>query len=247
MKLQNRVALVTGASRGLGSEIALALASEGADVVVNCSQNIRMAQAVAARIDEMGRRALAIQADVRETVQVDNMVKETVDTLGKLDILVNNAGVFNDSTVWKMTDQMWEEVLDTCLTGTFNCTRASINHMRQKGYGRIVSISSVVGQVGAFGASNYAAAKAGLLGFTKAVAKEVARKNITVNALALGYFEAGMLLRLPKRVQDAVIRQIPVGRFGTIHELTQAVLFLVSESASYLTGQVIHLNGGFYM
>ncbi|MHA2063770.1 MAG: 3-oxoacyl-ACP reductase family protein [Candidatus Thorarchaeota archaeon] len=247
MKLQNRTALVTGASRGLGRAIAIALAEEGANVIVNFAQNEVLAEEVVTKIESMGRKAISIQADVRQTSEVSEMVKTAITAFGKIDVLVNNACVYSDSTVGKMADEVWDEVVDTCLTGVFRCTRSTIDHMREQQYGRIVNISSVVGQIGVFGTSNYSAAKAGLFGFTKAVAKEVARKGITVNALTLGYFEAGMLLRLPEEIQDSIKEQIPLRRFGTTKELTDTVVFLVSDGASYLTGQVIHLNGGVYM
>ncbi len=247
MKLENRVALVTGSSRGLGREIALAFADRGASIIVNFSKNEELAEDVVKEIETRGSKAIAVQADVRDTNDVERMTNTAIETFGRIDILVNNAGVYNDSTVWKMTDEIWERVLDTCLTGTFKCTRAVISHMRAHEYGRIVNISSVVGQIGVFGTSNYSAAKAGLFGFTKAVAKEVARKGITVNALTLGYFAEGMLLKLPDEIQEAVKKQIPMGRFGQPKELTDTINLLASEEASYLTGQIIHLNGGFYM
>ncbi|MHA1908085.1 MAG: 3-oxoacyl-ACP reductase family protein [Candidatus Thorarchaeota archaeon] len=247
MKLKERVALVTGASRGLGAAVSLALAREGADVIVNYLRSPDSANEVVEEIGKTGQRALAIQADVRDSDAVNEMINAVIENFGRLDILVNNACMYSDSTVWKMSDEKWEEVLDICLSGSFKCTRSAIPHMRNQGYGRIVNISSVVGQIGVFGTSNYSAAKAGLFGFTKAVAKEVARKGVTVNVLTLGYFEVGMLLRLPEEVQETIRKQIPIGRFGTKEEFTETVLFLVSELSSYLTGQVIHLNGGFYM
>ncbi len=247
MRFENRIALITGASRGIGKAFALALAREGANVIVNYSTNEILAQDVVAEIEDTHREAIAIQADVRITSQVNRMVEQAIDTFDRIDILVNNACVYNDSTVWNMTDESWEKVIEVCLTGAFKCTRAAIKHMRAQEYGRIVNISSVVGQIGVFGTSNYSAAKAGLFGFTKAVAKEVAKRGITVNALTLGYFEAGMLLRLPENVQKVIQQQIPIGRFGTLEEVTEALMYLVSEHASYLTGQIIHMNGGVYM
>ncbi len=247
MRFKNRIAIVTGSSRGIGKAIALALAKEGANVVINYIKNVDLAEEVVETIRGMNCRSLSINADVRNFNQVEKMVQRTVNEFGKIDILVNNAGTYRDSTVWKMSDEVWEEVIGVNLKGTFNCTKAVIKHMREQDYGRIINISSVVGQVGIFGTSNYSAAKSGIFGFTKAVAKEVAMKKITVNALTLGYFETGMLKRLPKEVQEAILKQIPMGRFGNLEEVENTALFLASEAASYLTGQIIHLNGGFYM
>ncbi len=247
MKLKNRIALVTGASRGLGEAISLALAHEGAKIIVNYCKRKDLAVEVVKEIESMGSEAVAICADVRNTEAVNGMIQQVLEEYGGIDILVNNAGVNKDSVVWKMTDEMWEDVIDVCLTGTFKCTRAVINDMRKKQYGRILNISSVVGHIGVIGTSNYSAAKSGLFGFTKSIAKEVASKGITVNALSLGYFNSGMLLRLSKEYQETIKQQIPVNRFGSLKELTDTVLFLVSESSSYITGQTVHLNGGFYM
>ena len=175
------------------------------------------------------------------------MVNKTLEEFGRIDILINNAGFYRDSTVWKMSEEVWDEVIDINLKGTFNCTNSVINHMRKQEFGRIISISSVVGQIGVFGTSNYSAAKAGLFGFSKAVAKEVANKNITVNVLTLGYFDIGMLRRLSESTQETILKQIPMKRFGKLEEVNATALFIASEGASYLTGQVIHLNGGYYM
>ncbi len=247
MRLKDQVAMVTGGARGLGKSFVLACAREGANVVVNYSRSEDAAKEVLDEVREIGREGIAVRADVRSTQEVDEMVDLSVKRFGKIDVLVNNACVYRDSTIWKMTDETWNEVLDVCLTGAFKCTRAVIKGMREREYGRIINISSVVGQVGVFGTSNYSAAKAGLFGLTKAVAKEVAGKGITVNALTLGYFEAGMLLRLPEKIQEGIKSQIPLGRFGKLEEVTEALLFLASKQSAYITGQVVHLNGGFYM
>jgi 3-oxoacyl-[acyl-carrier protein] reductase len=247
MILKGRVALITGGSRGIGNAIALTFATEGADIVVNYLNSRDLAEATVKRIRSMRCNAIAIQADVSQYSQAKHLIKNALDEFHKIDILVNCAGINQDNTLGKMSVEMWNEVLAVNLTGTFNCTKAVIGPMQQQGHGRIINISSVVGQTGVIGASNYAAAKAGIFGFTKAVAKEVARKGITVNALALGYFDTGMLHRLPPNIQENILRQIPMGRFGRVEEAAQAALSLASDASSYITGQVIHVNGGYYM
>lgn len=247
MRFKGKVALVSGGSRGIGSAIALALANEGADVVINYVKDVGAASSTVTAIKKMGRRSFNFQADVRNYPRIQAMVDKTLTEFGKIDILVNNAGVNSDSTLGKMSEEVWDEVIDIDLKGLFNCTRAVIDHMKERGYGRIINISSVVGQIGVIGTANYAAAKAGIFGFTKTAAREVAQKNITVNALALGYFDTGMLRRMPENIREQIRRQIPVGRFGTLEEMSAAVLFLASDAASYITGQVLNINGGFYM
>lgn len=247
MRLSNKVAIVTGSSRGIGRAIALALAREGANIVVNCKENIQLADEVVNLIKGSNQNALRIQADVTDRYQVEEMVAKTLDKFGRIDILINNAGTFNDSIVRKMEGETWDEVIATNLTGVFNCTRAVINFMREQKSGKIVNISSVQGQIGTFGASNYSASKAGIIGFTKSVAKEVARSGINVNAISLGFINTGMLKRLPQEMQDNILKQIPLGRFGEPEEVAQLVLFLVSDDSDYITGEVINMNGGFYM
>jgi 3-oxoacyl-[acyl-carrier protein] reductase len=188
-----------------------------------------------------------VKADVSKEEDVTKLVKKTVERFGTVDILVNNAGVFKDSVIWNMDVNSWSDVISTNLTGVFLCTKHMLPLMREKGWGRIVNISSVVGQIGTFGASNYAASKAGIFGFTKAVAKEVARKNITVNCVALGYTETGMNLRLPEELRQKILEEIPMKRFGKAEEVAGTVVFLCTEEAAYITGQVIHVNGGYYM
>lgn len=247
LRLSNKVVLITGSSRGIGRAIALMFAAAGADIVVNYLKSHELAVAVMDNIKAMGRDAVAIQADVSQHAQARRLVAAVLDNYGRIDVLVNCAGVNKDSSVAKMSIDTWSQVLAVNLTGTFNCTKAVIGPMREQQAGRIINISSVVGQIGMAGASNYAAAKAGIFGFTKAVAKEVAHKGITVNALALGYFETGMLLTLSRQLQENALRQIPMRRFGRPEEVAQAALFLASDASSYITGQVIHVNGGFYM
>lgn len=247
MRLKDKVCIVTGSSRGIGKGIATALAEEGAKVVINYRSQGDAAKKTADEITEKFHTDLEIvKADVSREKDVVAMVKRTKERFGTIDILVNNAGVFKDSTIWNMDKDFWDDVISTNLTGVFLCTKHAIPLMREKNWGRIINISSVVGQIGTFGASNYAASKAGVFGFTKAVAKEVARKNITVNCIALGYVETGMNLRLPEELRQKILEQIPMKRFGKVEEVAGSVVFLCSEEAAYITGQVIHLNGGYY-
>jgi 3-oxoacyl-[acyl-carrier protein] reductase len=247
MRYNDRVVLVTGASRGIGREIAIGFASEGANVVINYSKSKEDAKRLEQLISSKDNKCMAIQADVTDIGSVKNMFTRIIEVYGKIDVLINNAGIYEDSVVWKMKEEVWKNVIETDLTSVFNCTKFAVSNMRDQSYGRVLSISSVVGQTGAFGTSNYSAAKAGILGFTKAVAKEVARKNITVNAVALGFLEIGMLLRLPSDVQNAILKQIPMGRWGRPEELVATLLFLASEEASYITGQTINVNGGYHV
>lgn len=247
MRFKNRSVIVTGSSRGIGKTIALAFAKHGANIVVNYVKNVKAANEVADSIRKIGRRFLVIQADVTEFKQVEKLAEQTLDEFGRIDILINNAGAHNDSVVWKMDNEQWNEVVAVNLTGVFHCTKAVIKYMQKQGYGRIINISSVVGQIGSFGTSNYSASKAGIIGFTKAVAKEVAQKGITVNAVALGYIDIGMGQRLSQEMKNTLVQQIPIGRFGEPKEVAQTVLFLASKDASYITGQVINVNGGYYI
>lgn len=247
MKLSDKVAIVTGCSRGLGREIGLSLAQEGANVVANFKENEQLADEVVGLIRDMGRQAFSFRADVCNYQEVEAMVSRAVREFGKVDILVNNAGINQDSTAAKMKKEAWEEVIAVNLSGAFNCTKAVIGHMTDNGFGRIINMSSVVGQTGAAGASNYAASKGGIIAFTKAVAREVAKKQITINSIALGYIDIGMGERLPQWLKDNLMQQIPLGRFGRPDEVTGAVVLLASDEASYITGQVINIDGGFYL
>ncbi len=243
--VRGKVALVTGSSRGLGREIAIRLGEAGASLVVSFREQQGLAIEVTRLIIDAGGEAFCVGADVRRPEDVRRLVDEAIECYGKIDILVNNAGIHDDAITAKMPDQAWRDVLDVNLTGTFNCTREVIPHMIKEGWGRILNISSVVAFVGLSGTSNYAAAKAGILGFTRAVARELVSNGITVNALALGYFDTGMLRRLPKKTQESILRQIPAGRFGRPREVGQTIVFLCSEDAGYITGQVLHINGGY--
>jgi acetoacetyl-CoA reductase len=247
MRLKEKVCIVTGSSRGIGKGIAAAFAKEGAKIVINYQSQEDAAKKTANEIIEKFHADVEIfRADVSKETEVIEMVKKTTERFGTVDILVNNAGVFRDSTVWNMDKNFWDDIISTNLTGVFLCTKHVLPLMREKGWGRIVNISSVVGQIGAFGASNYAASKAGIFGFTKAAAKEVARKNITVNCIALGYIETGMNTRLPEELRQSILQGIPMKRFGKVEEVAGSVVFLCTEEAAYITGQVIHVNGGYY-
>ncbi|HOJ39758.1 MAG TPA: 3-oxoacyl-[acyl-carrier-protein] reductase, partial [bacterium] len=242
----------TGSSRGIGRAVAQALAGEGAHVGLNyladpSGVNLAQANEVSQQIQQMGGKTILLQADVSRQEEVTSMVKDFINFFGRIDILINNAGIVRDVTLKNMTGQDWEEVISVNLTGVFHCTAAVINQMRQQASGRIINIASVIGQMGNVGQSNYAASKAGVIAFTKSVAREVARKGITVNAVAPGFIETDMLKTIPEEIRRQILTGIPLGRFGTPEEVAAAVIFLASEAASYITGQVLNVNGGLYM
>ncbi|MEE3381519.1 MAG: 3-oxoacyl-ACP reductase FabG [Succiniclasticum sp.] len=247
MQLDGKVALVTGASRGIGKSIALMLASRGADIVINYAGNTEAAEKTKAEVEALGRKAMVIKADVGDTAACEAMVAEVVKEMGKIDILVNNAGITRDGLLMRMKEADWDAVLTTNLKSVYNCTKAVIKYMMKARSGRIVSISSVVGAMGNAGQANYAAAKAGIMGFTKAVAKEVASRGITVNAVAPGFIATDMTAVLPEKVVESLKAAIPMGRLGAPEDIAKAVAFLVSEDAAYITGQTLHVNGGMFM
>ena len=245
--LLGKVALVTGGSRGIGRAIALRLAEAGASVAV-CSRNLEAAQAVGDEISAGGGNFLARQSDVADAAQVDQLIKDITGTLGSLDILVNNAGINRDNLLLRMKEEEWDRVMDINLKGTFNCCKAAARPMIKARGGRIVNISSVVGISGNPGQANYAASKAGLIGFTKTLARELASRSITANVVAPGLISAtGMTSDLPSQVVDQMLAQIPLGRPGTPDDVAQAVLFLTSDHGAYITGQVIQVDGGMAM
>jgi 3-oxoacyl-(acyl-carrier-protein) reductase len=247
MKLKGRTALVTGASRGIGRAIALALADEGADVAVNYATSDAAAQDVVDQIAKIGRRARLARADVSDYPDTFRMAQDVLAEFGHLDILVNNAGVNSDKTFSKMDHAAWRKVLAINLDGVFNCTKVFLDQMMKQNYGRVVNITSVIGQIGNFGQANYAASKAGVAAFTKSLAKELAGKGITVNAVAPGFIETEMVQAIPEKVRQKLLDQIPLRRFGTPEEVGRAVAYLVSPDGDYITGAEISINGGLLM
>jgi acetoacetyl-CoA reductase/3-oxoacyl-[acyl-carrier protein] reductase len=245
-KLEGRVALVSGASRGIGRAIVLALAAEGAKIGLNFHSNEEAARAVADEITALGSTALLLQADVSDAEAARGMIKRVVDEWGRLDVLVNNAGITRDRSLRKLTDEDWMTVISNNLNSVYWCTSAAMPVMIQQAYGRIINISSFVGQAGNFGQANYAASKGGIIAFTKTAAIELAKFNITVNALAPGFTLTDMLAKVPDNIQDQIKARIPMGRFGAPEEIAKAVLFLAAD-ADYITGQQINVNGGVYM
>ncbi|WP_342525855.1 3-oxoacyl-[acyl-carrier-protein] reductase [Chryseomicrobium sp. FSL W7-1435] len=247
MTLQGKTAVVTGASRGIGSEIAKDLAARGAQVVVNYSGSQEKAEAVVAEIVAAGGKAIAVQASVSNGEEVTALMKAALDEYGSIDILVNNAGITRDNLLMRMKDSEWDDVIDTNLKGVFLTTKAVSRQMIKQRKGRIINISSIVGASGNPGQTNYVAAKAGVVGMTKSVALELASRNITVNAIAPGFIETEMTDQLPEEIKTAMLSQIPLGHFGTSKDIAAAVAFLASDEATYITGQTLHVNGGMYM
>jgi 3-oxoacyl-(acyl-carrier-protein) reductase len=247
MKLTGRTALVTGGSRGIGRAIALALAEEGADVAVNYVSSESAARDVVANIVKMGRRGTLAQADVSDFPDTFRMAQDVLKQFGHLDILVNNAGINSDKTFVKMDHASWRKVLSINLDGVFNCTKVFVDQMLAQNYGRVVNITSVIGQIGNFGQANYAASKAGVAAFTKSLAKELAGKGVTVNAVAPGFIETEMIEGIPEKVRDRLLAQIPLKRFGSAEEVARAVCYIVSSDGDYITGAEVSINGGLLM
>jgi len=247
MKLKGRTALVTGGSRGIGRAVAIALADEGADVAINYVSSETAARDVAEHIKKMGRRAVLAQADVSDYPDTFRMAQDVMREFGHLDILVNNAGINSDKTFSKMDHASWRKVLGTNLDGVFNCTKVFVDQMLAQGYGRVVNMTSVIGQIGNFGQANYAASKAGVAAFTKSLAKELAGKGVTVNAVAPGFIETEMVANIPDKVKDRLLAQIPLHRFGTAEEVARAVVYIVSSDGDYITGAELSINGGLLM
>jgi len=247
MDLKDKVAVVTGSSRGIGRAIALKLAGLGAKMVVNYRTNAEAAREVVEAIGALGGQAIAVQADVADADDAKRLIRAAQTTYGGLDILVNNAGTTRDTLLARMSEDDWNLVINTNLKGAFNCTKAAIRPMMRQRRGRIVNITSVAGLAGNPGQANYSAAKAGLVGFTKAVAKEVGSRHITVNAVAPGYIPTDLTASLPQELVEKVIEMTPLGRPGTSEEIANAVAFLVSNEASYITGVVLRVDGGLAM
>ena len=244
---ENRVALITGATRGIGKEIALELAENGFDIAVNYRSEHNGMDDLKKEIEKNGVRCEFVKADVANFEECESMVKETIEKFGKIDILINNAGITKDGLIMKKKKEDFEAVLDVNLTGTFNVTRNVIPYMLNQKSGRIINLSSVVGIVGNAGQTNYSASKAGIIGFTKSLAKEVASRNILVNAIAPGFIDTDMTNVLSDVVKEGINAQIPLKRMGTPREVARIVKFLSSEDSSYVTGQVINVDGGMVM
>jgi len=241
--LEGKVAVITGGSRGIGRAIAMRLSAEGAKVVI-CGRNLEAAEEVVAEIETAGATGMAVAADVSRESEAEALIQASITRFGRLDILVNNAGITKDGLLVRMKEEDWDTVLNVNLKGAFFTTRAALRPMLRARGGRIVNISSIAGTMGIPGQANYSAAKAGLIGFTKAVAKEVASRSITVNAVAPGFIETEMTAVLPEDRKRIYLSQIPIGRFGDPTEVAALVSFLVSEAAGYITGQVITIDGG---
>ena len=246
MSLQGRVAIVTGAAQGIGRAIAETLAEAGADVVVADLDPTRSKDTVAA-VEKAGRKALNLKVNVADASDTKAMAEQVIKDWGKIDILVNNAGITRDTTMKRMDHQKWQEVIDTNLGGCFNMAKAVFEGMQGRGYGRIVNIGSINGQAGQYGQVNYAAAKSGIHGFTKALAQEGAAKGITVNAIAPGYIDTDMVRAVPPNVLEKIVAKIPVGRLGRADEIARGVLFLVADDAGFVTGSTLSINGGQHM
>ena len=247
MLLDGKTALVTGASRGIGRAIALCLAAEGARVAINYAGNVKAAEEVKASVEAAGGTAILCQADIADSAAVEAMIADVVKEFGTIDILVNNAGITRDTLLMRMKDEDFAKVLDTNLKGVFYCTKAVSKLMMKKRSGRIVNMASVVGLVGNAGQTNYAAAKAGVIGFSKSAAKELASRGITVNVVAPGFIGTDMTAGLPESVKEKMLTDIPLGRMGEPEDVASAVLFLASDQASYITGQVVNVDGGMVM
>jgi 3-oxoacyl-[acyl-carrier protein] reductase len=245
MDLSNKVAIVTGSARGIGRAIALKLAEVGADVVVNdIAAAAEALESTANEIRALNRKALAVTADVSSSPDVARLIETAASTMGRIDILVNNAGVTRDQLLMRMTDEDWDTVLNIDLKSAFLCTRAVLRHMMKQRWGRIVNIASVVGIMGNAGQANYASAKAGVIGLTKSIAKEVGSRGITANAIAPGFIETRMTEQLDEKQRQALLQRIPLGSIGTPRDVAEAVAFLASEEAKYITGQVLVIDGG---
>ncbi|MFH1459308.1 MAG: 3-oxoacyl-[acyl-carrier-protein] reductase [Candidatus Omnitrophota bacterium] len=246
MKLEGKVAVITGGAQGIGKQIAITLAKEGANCVI-CDVNEEELQKAATEIQTQGVKCLPVVLNVTNLSQCEQMVNKIIDKFKKIDILINNAGITRDGLFIRMREEDWDSVIAVNLKGTFNCTKATVKVMLKQRAGSIVNVASIIGLMGNMGQANYAASKAGIIGLTKSVAKEVASRNINVNAIAPGFIETKMTQVLSEDVKTAMLKQIPLNRFGNSEDVAKLVLFLVSDDASYITGQVIQIDGGMLM
>jgi 3-oxoacyl-[acyl-carrier protein] reductase len=246
MLLSGQVAVVTGGAQGIGKAIALALAREGAEIVI-ADLNLEEANKTAQEIEALGRKVIALKVNVASAEEVEALMKKMLDNFGRIDILVNNAGITRDGLLVRMKEEDWDLVLDVNLKGTFNCTKAVSRVMLKQKAGKIVNIASIIGQIGNVGQANYAASKAGIIAFTKSVAKELASRRINVNAIAPGFIATEMTAVLSDEVKQEMLKRIPLERLGQPEDIAQAVLFLVSPASAYITGQVLRVDGGMVM
>ncbi len=244
MTLNNKISLVTGGTRGIGREVALALAKEGSDVAISYTSNEELALNIVEEIKNLGVNSIAVEANVANNDDVVNMIKTVEEKLGTIDILVNNAGITKDNILIKMSEEDWDSVLDVNLKGVFLCSKAIARAMMKKRYGKIINISSVVGINGNPGQSNYSASKAGVIGFTKSIAKELASRGIRINAIAPGFIETDMTNALKDEIKNEMMKNIPLNSFGQPKDIAHLVLFLASEKSDYITGEVIKVDGG---
>ena len=245
MLLKDRTALITGSSRGIGRAIALAFAREGCKVAINYKQNEKAATETVARIGEMGGEAMPVQADVTNEQQVKNMIDSINSAWGRIDILVNNAGIVNNQLIMRMSEEAWDDTIDTTLKGAFFCTRYALRKMTEQRWGRIINMASVAAQRGNYGQCNYSAAKAGLIAFTRSVARETGKYNITANAIAPGLIHTDMMDTVPGTYREGVLGRLAIPRFGTPEDIAGLAVFLASEQAAYITAQVINVDGGY--
>ena len=243
MEFTGKVVIITGSSRGIGKEMALNFARNGASVVIS-GRNMETLKTVLGEIESIGAKSLAVAADVSKTDDALNLIKQTIETFGKIDVLVNNAGITRDNLLLRLSEEDWDIVLDTNLKGTFNCIKACIKPMLKQRAGVIINITSVVGVMGNAGQANYAASKAGIIGLTKSAAKELASRNIRVNAIAPGFIETDMTDNLAEKAKEELINSIPLSKLGSVQDVADLVLFLSSQKAKYITGQTINVDGG---
>jgi 3-oxoacyl-[acyl-carrier protein] reductase len=246
MELAGQIAIITGSARGIGKTIALTLAEAGADVVIS-DLNVESGRETVAEIKAMGREAIWVEADVSKSEHANHIIDTTLEKFGRIDILVNNAGITRDNLIMRMSEDEWDSVIAVNLKGTYNCIRAATKIFMKQRTGRIINIASVVGQMGNAGQANYASSKAGVIGLTKSVAKELASRNILVNAVAPGFIETAMTEKLPEKARESLLKLIPLAKLGQPEDVAKVVLFLCSNRSSYITGQVINVDGGMVM